>query len=100
MTASLEWIGITVGTCFIVTTIWNKRHGPSVGGQICDICISVIRSKFLIIFRKFQNFFPLVNSACQKATVFLLLPSRMHNLNLALREVSTAAYDEQQTHLW
>jgi hypothetical protein len=23
----------------------------------------------------------------------------MHNLNLALREVSTAAYDEQQTHL-
>jgi steroid 5-alpha reductase family enzyme len=30
-------------------------RGPTVGGQICDICLSVTRSKFLIIFRKFQN---------------------------------------------
>jgi hypothetical protein len=33
-------------------------------------------------------------------TVVLSLSSRMHNLNLALREVSTTAYDEQRTHLW
>jgi hypothetical protein len=71
----------------------------NVGGQICDICLSVTHSKLLIIFRKFQNVFPLVNSICQKATVLLLLSSRMHNLKLALREVSTAAYSEQKTHL-
>ncbi len=47
---------------------WTRR-GPAAGGQICDICLSVTRSKFLIIFRKFQNLFLLVNSACQKATV-------------------------------
>jgi hypothetical protein len=46
------------------------RHGPAVGGQISNICLSVTRSKFLIIFRKFQNFFPLVNSACQKEYFF------------------------------
>jgi hypothetical protein len=45
------------------------RRGPAVGVQICDICLSVTHSKFLIIFRKFQNLFLLVNSACQKATV-------------------------------
>jgi hypothetical protein len=41
----------------------NTRPGPAAGGQICDICLSVTCSKFLIIFRKFQNLFLLVNSA-------------------------------------
>jgi hypothetical protein len=46
--------------------VWEfvSWRGPTLGGQICDICLSIIRSKFLIIFRKFQNLFLLVNSAC------------------------------------
>jgi hypothetical protein len=43
-----------------------------------------------------KSFAAMSESYC---TVFLLLSSRMHNLNLALREVSTAGYDERQTHL-
>jgi hypothetical protein len=30
------------------------RRGPVVGGQICDICLSVNRGEFVLFFKKFS----------------------------------------------
>jgi hypothetical protein len=96
-----------------VPTLESRRRRPTIGGQICDICLSITHSKSLIIFRKFSEFLPFGQFCMSESYRILfavkpdaqfhqccLLSSQMHNsTNVALGEVSTAAYNEQQTHL-
>jgi hypothetical protein len=41
-------------TIFTTESIVNVGRGPDVGGQICDICLSVTPCEFVIYFRKFS----------------------------------------------